>query len=317
MSEGKVPLTTPERIEEIKRIITTCDIWKLDTADQEQIVNDLWAALEEAQKQLSEKTGELEESQQKVKEWQEEAEQWRDDFVEKNRELGEAQQQAAKWEKAFDNADRQYLKQEKLAADLRGELTNFQTLASDNHTLAAKFERELVEAQQTIARQQKALEFYASRMCIQKEDMGWNVGYIAREALRATDKRGDTVMTQIQLTDQQLNRALAELMGYTVYHYDKDVPERCYYMLVDPTGDYSMIERPTEAMAWLDAPWYTGDPAASLEIQEAALKADYKAYILNLGEIVRKGRDTLDEMIMDLLLASPRERAEAAYNTLS
>ncbi|MEK4139622.1 hypothetical protein NST48_01505 [Paenibacillus sp. FSL M7-0547] len=48
----------------------------------------------------------------------------------------------------------------------------------------------LAEAQQTIARQREALKFYASRMCIQKEDVGWNVGFIAREALRATEEGG-------------------------------------------------------------------------------------------------------------------------------
>lgn len=42
----------------------------------------------------------------------------------------------------------------------------------------------LGEAQQTIARLTKALSFYGSRMCIQPEDVGWNVGFIAREALR-------------------------------------------------------------------------------------------------------------------------------------
>lgn len=47
-----------------------------------------------------------------------------------------------KWERAFDNADRQYLKKEKEAADLRRKLEKFQSLASDNHTLAANFERE-------------------------------------------------------------------------------------------------------------------------------------------------------------------------------
>lgn len=98
-------------------------------------------------------------------------------------------------------------------------------------------------------------------------------------------------MTQVKMTDQQLNRALAELMGYTVYHYDKDVPERCYYMLVDPTGDYSTIERPTEAIAWLDEPWFTGDPAASLEVQVKATRVDVSGYIQNLlivmfGELV-------------------------------
>lgn len=42
----------------------------------------------------------------------------------------------------------------------------------------------MAEAQQTIAQLTKALSFYGNRMCIQAEDIGWNVGFIAREALR-------------------------------------------------------------------------------------------------------------------------------------
>ncbi|MBY3623788.1 hypothetical protein HGO21_30190 [Acinetobacter sp. CUI P1] len=123
------------------------------------------------------------------------------------------------------------------------------------------------------------------------------------------------------MTDQQLNRALAELMGYTVYHYDKDVPERCYYMLVDPTGDYSTIERPTEEIAWLDAPWFTGDPATSLEVQTAACAIDKEGYIRNLV-LVKWGESPIlyssvsNSTAADIACATPRERAEAAYITL-
>jgi hypothetical protein len=41
----------------------------------------------------------------------------------------------------------------------------------------------LEEAQQTIAKQRKALEYYASQMCIQPQDIGLNIGYIARKTL--------------------------------------------------------------------------------------------------------------------------------------
>lgn len=42
---------TPERIEEIKQIVATCDIWKFSEAEQTEIVDDLRTALEEAQQQ--------------------------------------------------------------------------------------------------------------------------------------------------------------------------------------------------------------------------------------------------------------------------
>jgi hypothetical protein len=56
--------------------------------------------------------------------------------------------------------------------------------------------------------------------------------------------RRGSAMTQVkELTNAERNQALAEkmVMGYTVYHYDKDVTERCYYMLMDPDFDPVLI----------------------------------------------------------------------------
>jgi len=132
-------------------------------------------------------------------------------------------------------------------------------------------------------------------------------------------------MTQVKdKTDQQLNRALAELMGYRVYHYDKDVLGRCYFELTDPEGCSEIVfggERNTELEAWADVPNYCNDPAASLEVQAKALELNYKAYIDHLDEFVNTDELTICSepsyrAIASLLLASPRERAEAAYITL-
>ncbi|WP_438498053.1 hypothetical protein [Paenibacillus sp. IHBB 3054] len=117
MSEaGKVSLPgmTPERQEGIKRDAQeeSETIYGNCSANITNIeLLELLAALEEAQQQLVNIQPTLE------------AERARGD----------------KWEKAFDNADRQYLKQEKAAADIR---------------------RQLAEAQQTIARQSAALGWY-------------------------------------------------------------------------------------------------------------------------------------------------------------
>ncbi|MEK5415223.1 hypothetical protein [Paenibacillus sp. FSL L8-0708] len=134
-------------------------------------------------------------------------------------------------------------------------------------------------------------------------------------------------MTQIQLTDQQLNRALAELMGYTIYHYDyhydKDVAERCYFELTAPDGYPEIVfggERNTELEAWADVPNYCNDPAASLEVQAKAIEVDAQGYLYNLATVVN-GYEAADiwedDEIISMLKASPRERAEAAYITLS
>jgi hypothetical protein len=108
-------------------------------------------------------------------------------------------------------------------------------------------------------------------------------------------------MTQIQLTDQRLNRALAELMGWKeLVEYD----------------DGAIYGFPPDDRWSNRVPNYCTDPAASLEVQIKAIEADHKNYILNLTEIVGAQHPTLDLYIAALLTASPRERAEAAYITL-
>ncbi|OMD66030.1 hypothetical protein BSK62_13260 [Paenibacillus odorifer] len=129
-------------------------------------------------------------------------------------------------------------------------------------------------------------------------------------------------MTQVKdKTDQQLNRALAELMGYTVYHYDKDVAERCYFELTAPDGYPEIVfggERITELEAWADVPNYCNDPAASLEVQAKAIEVDGVGYIRNLE--IAKWKKIMAPLarkeVSVLLTASPRERAEAAYISL-
>lgn len=109
-------------------------------------------------------------------------------------------------------------------------------------------------------------------------------------------------MTQVKdKTNHQLNMVLAELMGYTV---DKGRPGRVL------KGNMSSM--PTD---------YCNDPAASLEVQAKALELNYKAYIDHLDEFVNTDELTICSepsyrAIASLLLASPRERAEAAYVTI-
>ncbi|MEK5419404.1 hypothetical protein [Paenibacillus sp. FSL L8-0708] len=140
-------------------------------------------------------------------------------------------------------------------------------------------------------------------------------------------------MTQVKdKTDQQLNRVLAELMGYTIYHYDKDVAERCYFELTAPDGYPEIVfggERNTELEAWADVPNYCNDPAASLEVQTKAIEANKLIYLNALLSLVSPGEDIQFGLggsmevvgynidgTSAMLNASPRERAEAAYITL-
>lgn len=116
-------------------------------------------------------------------------------------------------------------------------------------------------------------------------------------------------MTQVQtMTHPELNRTLAELMGYTVRK-----SAYCYQLIKGPSYGQWQAE---EARAWADAPDYAGDPAASLEVQTKAVEVDHKNYIMNLTEIVGAQHPTLDLYIAALLTAKPRQRAEAAYITL-
>ncbi|OMC79579.1 hypothetical protein BK125_04680 [Paenibacillus odorifer] len=113
-------------------------------------------------------------------------------------------------------------------------------------------------------------------------------------------------MTQVQnKTNQQLNMVLAELMGYTV---DKGRPGRVL------KGNMSSM--PTD---------YCNDPAASLEVQAKAIEVDAALYLKTLSaKVYGTTYANVEEYdlialieVKLLLLASPRERAEAAYITLS
>lgn len=135
-------------------------------------------------------------------------------------------------------------------------------------------------------------------------------------------------MTQVQtMTNQQLNRALAELMGYTVIqsHDAKEGGGAPLYQLTGPgfTGRYDRKPENT----WKSVPNWSSDPAASLEVQTAATANSGIKYLHNLSDVVEPDEPgyqqdgeliayTLEHTI-NLLNASPRERAEAAYITLS
>ncbi|KYG95709.1 hypothetical protein ABEW24_23970 [Paenibacillus jamilae] len=117
----------------------------------------------------------------------------------------------------------------------------------------------------------------------------------------------------LEMTDQQLDKALAELMGYAV---EKEA-----------TGGYALKYNGEDqgkrwmraVFAWEQAPDYCTDPAASLEVQAKAVEVDAASYVQNLQEI-KWGymfTETLLVRIAELINASPRERAEAAYMTLS
>lgn len=76
------------------------------------------------------------------------------------------------------------------------------------------------------------------------------------------------------LSNAELNIAVAKAAGYWVYHYDKDHPSSCYYMLCLPDSVDSVVvddfsrfresgwhagERKTEEEAWKDAPYFSTD----------------------------------------------------------
>ncbi len=102
------------------------------------------------------------------------------------------------------------------------------------------------------------------------------------------------------MTDQQLNIALDVLLGAKV---DRGRPGN---VLKD---NYSVS--PTD---------YCADPAASLEVQAAACEVHPNTYIRYL-EKIKWGQSTgwkvSNRVVAQLCNASPRERAEAAYMTLS
>lgn len=77
-----------------------------------------------------------------------------------------------------------------------------------------------------------------------------------------------------------LDRIIGEKLGYLIYHYDKDVRERCFYMLMAPDGSFPAQEetseigehgihageRKTEAEAWEDLPHFSTDANVALNL---------------------------------------------------
>ncbi|MFB5761045.1 hypothetical protein [Paenibacillus medicaginis] len=107
-------------------------------------------------------------------------------------------------------------------------------------------------------------------------------------------------MTQVKgMTDQQLNIAIEVLLGAKV---DRVRPGNVLM------GNYSYTARN-----------YSGDPAASLEVQAAACKVNPKGYIRNLGTVQNWAAGIIISATeaARLVTATPRQRAEAAYMTLS
>ncbi|AIQ69486.1 hypothetical protein [Paenibacillus graminis] len=118
-------------------------------------------------------------------------------------------------------------------------------------------------------------------------------------------------MTQVkEWSNQELNRKLAELMGYSVRK-----SANCYQIIKGPSYGQWQAD---ESYAWADAPDYCNDPAASLEVQTAACKVDGERYIWELAIIQGwvGGKIISRKEGVRIATATPRERAEAAYITM-
>lgn len=115
-------------------------------------------------------------------------------------------------------------------------------------------------------------------------------------------------MTQLQtMSDQELNRKLAELMGYKI-------GRRVDYGF-KPEYDRDVIALANDRYMFI--PDYCTDPAASLEVQAKAIEVDEPEYFTQL--LALKGvldNYSLFAALNAVALASPRDRAEAAYMTL-
>ncbi|MNW56482.1 hypothetical protein D3C74_341990 [compost metagenome] len=125
------------------------------------------------------------------------------------------------------------------------------------------------------------------------------------------------MIDMLDMTDQQLNKELAILMGYKVVAHD-----HYRHQLIAPEGCSSKYLEVTEMEAWRGAPNYCLNPAASLEVQAVAINKDEEGYIRN-WLLNKHGKSVMAFTAVSLRTAaeiansSPRERAEAAYMTLS
>ncbi|RTZ38244.1 hypothetical protein EJ573_03000 [Paenibacillus polymyxa] len=130
-------------------------------------------------------------------------------------------------------------------------------------------------------------------------------------------------MDMLDMTDQQLNRALGEFMGYRLKTLEFD---DIYYSVVNPHGLPGPYRYTADEAFLCTVPEYCADPAASLEVQAAAIKANDRQYAINLAKRLEWDGDDLEYSDNDVfsytgvtvfMLSSPRQRAEAAYMTLS
>ncbi|WP_068505739.1 hypothetical protein [Paenibacillus kribbensis] len=130
-------------------------------------------------------------------------------------------------------------------------------------------------------------------------------------------------MSVKDMTDQQLNKALAEFMGYTVVM--RKSPNEGY-VLLNESGrrNWYIPVCKDEQEAWEHVPDYCNDPIASLEVQVAAIRVNAKKYFNHLERRLHPGLEELPEsetwsafQVAELVRAKPRQRAEAAYMTLS
>lgn len=77
------------------------------------------------------------------------------------------------------------------------------------------------------------------------------------------------------LAGRDLDRAVGvRVLGYTIYHYDKDYAANCYYCLMD--ANFTRVnpghwegQRKTEAQAWEDCPPFSRDIATAWALAEA------------------------------------------------
>lgn len=124
-------------------------------------------------------------------------------------------------------------------------------------------------------------------------------------------------MTQVQtMTNPELNRALMVALGCQVEEHSGTV----FFFSILPNGNRLYHQLPD----------YAGDPAASLEVQTAAIAKDDEGYVRTLYTVQARAKTGMNinpndikhwphmsiSIIAILLSASPRERAEAAYITL-
>jgi hypothetical protein len=120
-------------------------------------------------------------------------------------------------------------------------------------------------------------------------------------------------MTQVkEWSNPELNRALAELMGYRIEKAGS-------FWLLHKDGYFTGSVHYEEEKAYEMLPDYCTDPAASLEVQTAAIAKYDKRYVVELDRIVNpddQQHEWEESEIAKLLTASPRERAEAVYITL-